>query len=253
MSVLKRSPPSPLNRCPTAFARRALFRLSTMVCGRCMLCDEPCALPPDLCDHCLAILPWNTPACRGCGQPTTSSQRRCDHCDRQPGYIEQTLAPLRYESIAAQWVVRAKGSKGRLHARVLGQLLSQAAKRTYPPADRPQRIIPVPLSRRRLFLRGHNQATLIAHPISVALGIPLDTRSVIRVGNPPAQHTLSRVQRLANLSDAFKIRRPVRDLHIALVDDVMTTGATLNALAAVLLEAGASKVHAWVATRTPAS
>jgi ComF family protein len=114
------------------------------------------------------------------------------------------------------------------------------------------RVVPVPLHWRRRLARGYNQAERIARPLAAHLGLPYIPALARRRATPP-QSLLGRDQRLANLRRAFRIPRPerVRGFHILLVDDVATTGATLDAAAAALKTAGAVRVTALVAGRTP--
>jgi ComF family protein len=114
------------------------------------------------------------------------------------------------------------------------------------------RVVPVPLHWRRRLTRGYNQAERIARPLAALLDLPFDPL-LIRGRATPPQSLLSRTQRLANLRRAFRVRRSreIRGLHLLLVDDVATTGATLDAAAAALKRAGAAAVTALVAGRTP--
>src|SRR5437763_584337 len=113
-------------------------------------------------------------------------------------------------------------------------------------------VIPVPLHWRRHLARGYNQAERIARPLAALLELPFST-ALSRGRATPPQSLLGRTQRLANLRRAFRVPRPreVRGLHLLLVDDVATTGATLDAAAETLKRAGAAAVTALVAARTP--
>lgn len=112
------------------------------------------------------------------------------------------------------------------------------------------RVVPVPLHPRRLAERGYNQSALLARPVARAVGAPLDTRSLVRHAHRGPQAALGRVERLRNVVGAFEVRRPrsVRGQRVLLVDDVTTTGATLEACALALLEAGARSVTAVTLT-----
>lgn len=120
------------------------------------------------------------------------------------------------------------------------------------PRDLPHKLFAVPLSRRRLRQRGYNQAWEIARRLSQALAIPLGSE-LVRIRHTPAQAGLNALQRRQNLTQAFALEASsVKGLDIALVDDVYTTGATLEVLAQLLREHGACRVRAWVVARTPA-
>jgi ComF family protein len=114
------------------------------------------------------------------------------------------------------------------------------------------RVVPVPLHWWRRLARGYNQAERIARPLAGRLGLPCVQALARRRATPP-QSLLGREERLANLREAFRVPRPecVEGLRVLLVDDVATTGATLEAAAAALKKAGAAAVTALVAGRTP--
>ncbi len=115
----------------------------------------------------------------------------------------------------------------------------------------PDLIIPVPIARKKLFLRGYNQSVELARRLSRPLDIELDTQSAKLARNPEEQIGQSAAQRRRNLRGAFRIDRDLSGLHVALLDDVMTTGATLDALARAARKAGARKVEAWALARAP--
>ncbi len=114
----------------------------------------------------------------------------------------------------------------------------------------PAIILPVPLHWRRLLLRGHNQAALIARTLGRRLGVPIEFDGTRRIRATRAQTGLDRATRRRNLVGAFACRVPVIERAVAVVDDVMTTGATLTAMARCLKAAGASEVHVWTLART---
>lgn len=132
------------------------------------------------------------------------------------------------------------------NARLLGLLLAGCLKQT---AERPDCILPVPLHKARYRERGFNQAIEIARTVSKELQIPLDLTSCRRHSNTPHQTTLTAKQRRKNLKNAFSLIKPVQAKHIALLDDVMTTGSTVYELAYLLKKAGVSRVDVWVCAR----
>jgi len=204
----------------------------------CVLCRQRVsgadAQRRQLCCYCLADLPWLAlPE----GEPSRG------------GPIRRQITPLRYEGAPRGWVLEAKRANGLIAARVLGVLLAETLQDAYPAGvRRPDLLVPVPLSLPRLLRRGHNQAALIGEPVSRMLDIPLDRRVVRRRRHSAIQPGLSQAQRRANVADLFECRRDLAGISVALVDDVVTTGATAEALARVLLEAGAADVHLWCPT-----
>ena len=121
---------------------------------------------------------------------------------------------------------------------------------------RPDLLIPVPLSDARLAERGFNQAWEVTRRLGTSLGIPVSSRGITRVLDTPQQAQLTRAQRLANLRAAFVVpaaqQAQLRGRHLALIDDVLTTGATAEEATQALLRAGAASVALWVLARTPA-
>ncbi len=149
--------------------------------------------------------------------------------------------------------MQAKHQSGVVAARLLGQLLADAVAVHYRLDEMPDALVVVPVSWQRLVKRGHNQAALIAEPVCRATGIPLQRRALARIRHTAIQPGLSTHARLVNVRNAFKARRLWRGESVALIDDVMTTGATASALSEVLLDAGAAEVHVWCATRAAVS
>lgn len=114
----------------------------------------------------------------------------------------------------------------------------------------PDLMIPMPLHPKRLSERGYNQSLEIAKQLHKALAVPLDAVSCIRTRLTPPQASLPLKARVKNMKDAFACTRRFDGLRIALIDDVMTTGASLNALAKTIKAAGAEQVECWVVART---
>jgi ComF family protein len=112
-------------------------------------------------------------------------------------------------------------------------------------------LMPVPLHWRRRWSRGFNQAEIIGDELSRALKLPLQTRWLSRVRATTPQQSLSAAERRRNLRAAFALRAPLTGLHIALIDDVVTTGATVGEISRLLLAAGAASVQVWCLARTP--
>jgi ComF family protein len=136
---------------------------------------------------------------------------------------------------------------GFLQAHWLGTLMAQRLSLRVEPL--PQLLIPVPLHRTRLMRRGYNQAQELARVIARSLAIELAPHAAKRVRTTPDQIGQTRAQRRKNLHGAFLVDQCVFGKHIALLDDVMTTGATLTELAMAARKAGASKIEVWAAAR----
>ncbi|RQH04639.1 ComF family protein [Paraburkholderia dinghuensis] len=212
-----------------------------------------------LCNGCDAIY-WNEPRtrCAICAMPLAGTRRRasgpryrCGACMEAPPAFDATLALGDYRApldlLARGLKFRARLAMGAAFAR----RLAQEADDVLAPSERPDVLVPVPLSRERLIERGYNQAWEMARPLAQALGIRANVTLVRRVIHTAAQSRLDSDTRRRNVERAFALTRPVRDLHVGVVDDVMTSGATLDALAHTLKAAGARRVTNFVALRTP--
>jgi len=229
---------------------RALFP------GACLLCDLtlPAGTAVDLCADCRSALPWNTPACRHCALPLSQPGDStingvCATCEWLPPPYAAALAPLRYAGPVPRWVRQLKDHLGLVEGRTLGLLLADAAAKFYADQRRPDVLVPVPLAWSRLARRGHNQALALALPLGHKLGIPVQRAGVRRVRRTPPQRGLALDERLQNLIGAFATRRAWHGLTVGLVDDVLTSGATVTELSHTLLEAGAVEIHVLCAAR----
>lgn len=236
---------------PTALRTRLDGLLWYLVPGICVLCNERSGVAMDLCPYCRDALPWLVHACPHCALPLRDVDApRCAACAARPPPFVRTVAALRYAEPIARMVQRVKFGGNRVDARVLGSLLAERVASAYRDSAKPDVIVPVPLSRLRLLRRGHNQAALFARWVGRGSALHVDYDLCERTRHTRAQTGLSRSARLRNLTGAFTVRRRVADRTVAILDDVMTTGATVTALTRALLRAGACAVHVWVVART---
>lgn len=217
--------------------------------ARCVLCQSRIASGQEFCDQCERSLLRLQARCRICGAtlPHSHSVSVCGQCQRHPPAYHRALPAVAYSAPIAKLVVDLK-YHGKLHlARVLGKLLADAVCAA--DAETPDMIIPVPLHRNRLRSRGYNQALEIARPIGKRLGIPVNPWTVRRIRNTGSQTDLARKDRAKNVQGAFDVRGDIEGLVIAIVDDVMTTGHTVNCVAECLTRANATSVSVWVVAR----
>lgn len=177
--------------------------------------------------------------------PAGESAERCGACQRARGSLLQVRAALVYAAPVDRLLRRFKFHQDLAAGRLLAQLMVEALQQ----APRPQAVVPVSLHRRRLRQRGYDQALELARPLARELGLPL-VEGLQRVRATHAQSQLDAAARRRNLRGAF-VARPGLPAHVALVDDVMTTGATLRAAAMALRRAGVKRVDAWVCARVP--
>jgi|SRR5579864_3173104 len=209
---------------------------------KCIVCDRRGLALCPLCRHHLPYLPLGV-----CGRCASRRRARagCQGCRRLSPALRWVRAPLSYSGPARRAVLTLKFRSGRYLAPIMGDLLREAL-----PRIEVDLVVPVPLSPRRLRTRGFNQATLLAEQVTDSLHAILTPNVLTRRDRPP-QSTLAAADRLANLTGVFACPRPgeVSGKRVLLVDDVVTTGATVSACADTLAEAGASRVWALAFAR----
>jgi ComF family protein len=204
----------------------------------------------DICPGCEADLPVNRPACIRCAAPLAcdaQSALECGRCLARPPPFDRAFAPFRY-AYPIDRLIRGFKYQGRLAwGRVLATLLAHHLRAVAGPF--PELLIPVPLHVERHRERGFNQAQELAGPLSRALGIPIDDRLCCRVRPTHDQTELNARERRKNLRKAFAVTRAADLRHVALVDDVLTTGSTASELARTLRRAGVRVVDVWTVAR----
>ena len=214
--------------------------LGALFGGTCYLCRG--GAPGVLCAACDADLPrLPAPRCPRCALDSPRGEV-CGRCLSEPPHYDATVAALAYE-FPADALVQALKFRGELAlAGFLGTLLKERLQ-----PDGVDRVIPVPLSAQRLRSRGYNHAAEIARHLAPK---KLDLALCLRSRDTPPQMELPFADRRRNVRGAFQCTRALAGQSVAVVDDVMTTGATLNEVASVLKAAGAARVANWVVIRT---
>ncbi|HHJ16564.1 MAG TPA: ComF family protein [Gammaproteobacteria bacterium] len=217
--------------------------------SRCRLCLAPGRSARELCDDCHAELPWLNHTCPGCALPlpADSAPGHCAQCQKRPPQLDHCAAVFAYRPPVDHWIQAMKFNQDLTAARLLGELLAETA--TPDATAMPVSILPVPLHRRRLAQRGYNQAREISRPL-LERGMALAEGRFVRRRATRAQSDLPARLRRTNIRGAFSVAGQLEGRCILLIDDVMTTGATLNELARVLKRAGAARVEARVIART---
>jgi ComF family protein len=215
---------------------------------RCVLCGLSSG-SVCICTACKLDLPWQGPHCQQCGLPLNSpGDRTCGRCIQKPPPFTRTVCPLQYEFPADRLVQSFKFKRQLAAGRVLAHLLSEWTINKE--AERPDMLIPVPLHNLRMIKRGFNQAYELGSYVGRMLEVPLFENALRRHRNTRAQSGLDRKQRRKNVRGAFYwhgLQKPGR--HVALIDDVMTTGTTVTECARIIKKAGAKRVDVWVAAR----
>lgn len=212
--------------------------------ARCAACGHPGAA---ICQPCLATAtPLPHPQCRQCTRPLTYGNQ-CARCRLERRRVDHLYAAYAYTPPILQAVHRFKyGNK-----RYLAPELAALAIPALPPDLPVDFVVPVPLAPSRERQRGYNQGQLLAAEVARRLNHPLDCSVLIRLRDTPPQTSLPRARRLANVRGAFRALRKLSGARILLVDDVTTTGATIEAATRALRRRGAVWVGALVLARTP--
>ncbi|KZC34712.1 competence protein ComF [Rhodanobacter sp. FW510-R12] len=215
---------------------------------RCLLCGAPGAAGADLCAECAAELPRNRSCCARCALPLAAPAALCGECQRRAPPWDAAWAPFRYG-----WPLDRLESRYKFSADLAaGRVLAQLWQREPCPIRLPQLLLPVPLHHSRLRRRGYNQALELARSLARASGVPLRHDALLRRRSTTAQTELDALARRRNVHGAFALREGVAlPAHVALLDDVMTTGATLAECARVLRRAGVQRIDVWALARAP--
>lgn len=209
----------------------------------CVLCGAPAGARL-FCDGCEHDLPRLAPACPRCAGPSPGGAV-CGTCLRSPPSFDSTAAAWRYEFPVDRLVHALKYGRRLALGETFATALAAALGRR-----RADVVVPMPLSPARLRERGFNQAMEIARHLARATGARLDAHLVARVRDTLPQTDLPHDARAANVRGAFACTGVVAGMTIAVVDDVMTTGASLEELARTLKSAGAASIENWVVART---
>lgn len=215
----------------------------------CLLCGNLAEASALLCRDCHDDLPYLAHCCRLCARPLPAkSPSICGNCLNNIAILDKTLAVFEYRKPIDHIIHQFKFGQQVQLDQWLANQLARRAQDHY--SSLPDCLIPVPLFRQRTRERGYNQSLLLARQLGRQLAIPVDYSSCYRVRNTPPQSELPAKQRRKNIKGAFDLSKPLKHGHIALIDDVMTTGSTLRELASLLKSRGVNKVDAWVIART---
>ncbi len=213
---------------------------------RCPFCDRAVLPGEGICKECAVKAHFvKEPACMKCGKPLMDARREyCRDCGKKSHAFTQGKAVFLYEKETKAALYRFKYQNKREYADVFAKEMATRYG-DWIKQKRIQAIVPVPLHKRRRKKRGFNQAEVLAKELGRELGIPVLTNLLIRVRDTRPQKELNEAERKNNLKRAFKISGSIVQLdYILLLDDIYTTGSTLDAAAAALLAAGAREVYA---------
>ncbi len=216
----------------------------------CLLCGLDGDARSDLCRGCEKDLTRNAVACARCALPLTLPGPMCGECLQIAPPFDAGFAPFVYGYPIDHLLTRLKFGRHLAAGSVLSRVWLDAFAASN--VERPRAIIPVPLHPARLRERGFNQALELAHPIARAIGIPIRSDLLARTRATAPQSDLDAAARRRNLRGAFEVCDPRGLLtHVALLDDVMTTGSTLRECARTLRRAGVERIDVWAIARAP--
>jgi ComF family protein len=232
--------------------------LDVLLPPRCVTCDDPVERPGMFCAGCFRKVGFiSAPFCTRCGIPLSAAAKAdsaglCGTCQTQDYAFDQVRAPFRYDIQARRLILPFKYADRTDLAPVLAVHMARAGADLLARADV---LVPVPLHRSRLFRRKYNQAALLAQALRVLSRRPAAIDALIRTRRTAAMGTRSATERAMEVAEAFAIRpgrQPlIADRRVLLIDDVMTSGATVDACARALRAAGSIAVDVLVAARVP--
>lgn len=218
---------------------------------RCPICDKVVPAGQLVCASCqiaLAAIRWRPDGhCQTCAEPSPATS--CGRCLSSPPSFQQCVAAYPYAEPVADLIQRLKYGHDFTALPPMADSLCAAGVAYLPDVERPDAIVPVPLHPKRLRSRGFNQSLELARPLARHLGIRLRPELAERRIDTASQANLSLQDRQRNVQNAFSASPRVFGLRILIVDDVMTTGATADALSQALLRAGAKDVRLLVLAR----
>jgi ComF family protein len=210
----------------------------------CALCQATSDGDIALCAHCLNDLPWHaTNSCMQCG--LEANNLICGHCMKESPFFDKTHVLFNYAYPVNALLQYYKYSHALHLSQTLGALLGEKLL-----GKTIDVIIPMPLHPQRLQERGFNQSLEITKVLSSYANIPFDAHSCERIKNTPSQASLKYKDRIKNIKGAFSCNGQLTGKRVALIDDVMTTGASLNELAKTVKKHGAIEVSCFVLART---
>lgn len=217
----------------------------------CICCNCASHTSIDLCSICAKSLPYLHSDCHLCATPLNETTGAiCGKCLQYPPTYDRVIAIFAYDLPINKMISDIKFHQKLNIAHVLSQIMAKKILMQYENKPLPQCLIPIPLHNKRLAERGYNQSLEIARNISKSLRIPINKTACQRVLNTKPQMNLSHEDRKRNLRNAFAIRQKLPYQHIALIDDVFTTGSTVNELTKVIKQSGVEQVDIWCCAKS---
>ncbi len=224
--------------------------LGSLLPRHCKVCARPCE--EDFCPACWRELPWQHQQCRLCALPLPQPQAAiCGACLHTPPAQTAAWTPFIYAHPLSTLMLRLKFAGELAIAPVLGRALCQALPTHTLDLERVDYLVPAPLHPRRLRQRGFNQALELCRPLAHRHALPIRQDLLQRRNDTAVQSRLSASARRRNVRHAFTCRQRLQGEHVLLFDDVMTTGATMQAMGRCLLQHGAGRISQIAVARAP--
>jgi ComF family protein len=218
----------------------------------CICCGFDSETEFDICIFCKNNLPWISNRCYSCGLALVANFEAmiCEPCRSNAPPFNRLCGMFAYEPPITTFITQLKFSKKIAMSALLSHLMAEAVKdHWYKGQQLPELIIPVPLHQLRHRHRGYNQALELCQPLAKLLSIPLGADVCQRVKFTKQQSRLNKSQRNANLRNAFTVKGKIQYKHVAIVDDVVTTGSTVRAMCLALLTSGVETIDVWCVAR----
>ena len=222
--------------------------LNWLAPNKCYGCLKILSRPPPFCDACYIELPFQSNTCQQCGQAYAANRDYCGRCIITPPAYDRCFCPFEYQTPIKDLICGFKYREKVEHANMIGQLLAREIKNKEEPM--PDIIVPVPIHIAKLRSRGFNQAKLIATIVGRKLNVPVTHKIIIKTRSTPPQAKQSLANRKKALSGCFAVQQPFSAKNVAIVDDVVTTGSTVNEISKVLKKNGANYVQVWGVAHT---
>ena len=225
--------------------------LSILYPSICLHCGDQGEADFELCARCKHTLPWIRYACLQCGLPlTTHNASSCGACSNRTLYFEKTITPFLYDDFIKEAIHQFKFNSKLHYGKLLANLFTEYIQQRK--IQLPDVLVPVPLYKKRIRERGFNQALEIARIVNKSMGVDIRYRDIKRIRDTKTQMELPAKQRQSNVKNAFEIinsKYSFKNMRVAVLDDVMTTGNTVNEVAKCLKTAGAKQIDAWCIAR----
>lgn len=227
------------------------YAFAKILAHTCAVCRLPSDTEVDLCSICHRELPWLMDTCYQCGKQLTNFNEsiRCEQCVLVPPKFDRLCALFSYKPPVAKLITDLKFNYKLAYGNLLGQLLVTQYPLWYANAPRPEVVIPVPLHDARHRQRGFNQVHELLRPMAQTKQIMIVDDLCVRVKNTTPQTQVGATKRRRNLRGAFRLTRKVPYEHIAIMDDVFTTGSTVGAVSEVFSAAGVANIDVWCICR----